>query len=62
MNKEQTVRMIEKIRNSGGNEDALWMIIGEIFEAGRQDMIKDIKITLADFEQTEAVEIVKENY
>jgi methyl-accepting chemotaxis protein len=52
----------EMIEAAAAGTDAMLNLIEQITQAARETAIEDIKIDLADFGQTEAVEIIRENY
>jgi hypothetical protein len=53
--------LIAKVR-AARSEDDLAILLADIFAAGRRSAINDIKIDLADWLQTAAVEIIEANY
>jgi hypothetical protein len=57
---ETTETLIAALRNA--DDDGMYGLLEDIREAARASAIEDIKIDLADFGQTEAVEIIKANY
>ena len=57
----KTKNLTEKLLSQSTDPDA-YHLIEALIAAAREEAIEDIKIDLADFDQTEAVEIIKANY
>jgi hypothetical protein len=51
-----------RVALADADEDRYLALIEELYTLARKDAITDVVIDLADFEQTEAVEIIKANY
>lgn len=59
---EMMILVAEMTKATAAGEDAMLNLIERITEAARAATVEDIKIDLADFGQTEAVETIKANY
>jgi len=59
---EMMILVAEMTKAAAAGEDAMLNLIEQITTAARAATVEDIQIDLADFGQTEAVEIIKANY
>jgi hypothetical protein len=60
---DEAMLLVEEMRKAvAGGEDAILGLIEDITAASRAATVEDVIIDLADFGETEAVEIIKANY
>lgn len=58
----RTQELATKIAEIAGDTTDVHDLIEQLVTAAQADRVEDMKIDLADFGQTEAVEIIKANY
>ena len=54
--------LMNKIQALTGCNDEVMGLLEKLYELGRKEAIEAVKIDLAEFGETEAVEIIKANY
>jgi hypothetical protein len=60
---DETMLLVEEIKKvAGQGDDAILNLIESMKVAAREDTVTDVIVDLKDFGQTEAAEIIRENY